>query len=264
VNRPGRVLATWGPPLALLAGLVLLWQAWVVIQGTEPYVLPSPGRIVGAAWTSAHLLPEHVGVTLLEAVIGLVLGAVIGAAVAVAVATVPLVRRVLEPLLVVSQTVPMLVLAPLLVLWFGFGYSPKIVVVALIAFFPVAVSTAQGLQGADRDLVELVRGMGATPRQTLRMVQLPAAVPAFFAGLRIAAAYAVAGAVVGEWVGAERGLGIFITRSQASYRVDRIFVAVVLISALSMALFAIVTQAGRWAAPWDHRSHPSPSSEENR
>jgi putative hydroxymethylpyrimidine transport system permease protein len=158
----------------------------------------------------------------------------------------------------------MLVLAPLLVLWFGFGLTPKVVVVALIAFFPVAVSTSQGLRGADRDLVELVRGMGASPRQTLRMVQLPAAVPAFFSGLRIAAAYSVAGAVVGEWVGAERGLGIFITRSQASYRVDRIFVAVVLIAALSMALFALVTQLGRLAAPWDHQpgtAGPDPRKE---
>jgi ABC-type nitrate/sulfonate/bicarbonate transport system permease component len=245
--------------------LVLAWEAWVVIQDTEPYVLPSPGRIVGAAWTSAPILPGHVGVTLFEAVAGLLLGALVGVAVAVAVAAVPLVRRVLEPLLVVSQTIPMLVLAPLLVLWFGFGLTPKVVVVALIAFFPVAVSTSQGLRGADRDLVELVRGMGASPRQTLRMVQLPAAVPAFFSGLRIAAAYSVAGAVVGEWVGAERGLGIFITRSQASYRVDRIFVAVVLIAVLSMALFTLVTRIGHLAAPWDHRpgtAGPEPRKEQ--
>lgn len=253
MSTPVRLARTWAPPLALLAALVAFWQVWVVVRGIEPYVLPSPGRIAGAAWSSAHLLPEHLGITMLEAVAGLLVGGLVGGLTAVAVATVPLVRRVLEPLLVVSQTIPMLVLAPLLVLWFGFGLTPKVVVVALIAFFPVAVSTTQGLRGADGDLVELVRSMGAGRRQTVRMVLLPAAVPAFFAGLRIAAAYAVTGAVVGEWVGAERGLGIFITRSQASYRVDRIFVAVVLIAALSMALFALVTQVGRWAAPWDDR-----------
>lgn len=259
-----RRVRTWGPPLLLLGALVGAWELWVVVDDTPAYVLPSPGRIAGAAWSSASLLPGHVGVTVVEAVAGLVAGAVVGLLVAVAIATVDVVRRVLEPLLVVSQTVPMLVLAPLLVLWFGFGLTPKIVVVALIAFFPVAVATAQGLAGADPELADLVRGMGAGRRQVLAVVQLPAAVPAFFAGLRIAAAYAVAGAVVGEWVGAERGLGVFITRSQASYQVDRIFVTVAVIAGLSMALFALVTAAGHLAAPWDRRPGSPDSISEGR
>jgi ABC-type nitrate/sulfonate/bicarbonate transport system permease component len=189
-----------------------------------------------------------------EAVLGLLVGAVVGGLLAVVVASVPLARRALYPLLVGSQTVPMIVLAPLLVLWFGYGLTPKIVVVALIVFFPVVVSTVSGLTSVDAEMVELVRSMGASRRQVLRMVLVPAAVPAFFSGLRISAAYAVAGAVVGEWVGASNGLGIFIDRSKASFRVDRVFVAVVIVAVLSMVLFGIVGLLARIASPWRYAS----------
>ncbi|MEJ5222802.1 MAG: ABC transporter permease subunit, partial [Tepidiforma sp.] len=135
-------------------------------------------------------------------------------------------------LLVVSQTIPMVVLAPLLIVWFGFGMTPKVVVVALWGFFPVAVATADGLMHADREMVGLVRSMGANRLQVLRYIAVPAALPAFFSGLKIAAAYAVGGAVVGEWIGASSGLGLYITRAQTSFRVDRVFVAVVLIALL--------------------------------
>ena len=170
----------------------------------------------------------------------------------------PLARRLLEPLLVASQTIPMIVLAPLLVIWFGIGATPKIVVVALITFFPVAISTAAGLAGADPDLVELVRSMGARPGQVLRVVRVPAAIPSFFAGLRIAAAYAVAGAVIGELVAGDRGLGVFINRSRSSFQVDRIFVAVVVVAVLSALLFAAVGVLARLASPWQRPPSPLP------
>jgi ABC-type nitrate/sulfonate/bicarbonate transport system permease component len=144
----------------------------------------------------------------------------------------------------------MVVLAPLLVLWFGFGLTPKVVVVALIALFPVAISTVGGLVGADGEQIELLRSMGAGRRDILRLILLPSATPAFFAGLRIAAAYAIAGAVIGEWVGASSGLGLFLTRSQNSFRVDRVFVGVAVIAVLSVALFGIVDLLARLAAPW--------------
>lgn len=247
-----RALRRWGPPALLLAALVGLWQAWVVVNDTPAYVLPSPARIGGAFIDSAPLLPGHVLATVVEAVLGLLVGAVVGVALAVLVASVPLARRTLEPLLVASQTIPMIVLAPLLALWFGIGATPKIVVVALITFFPVAVSTISGLTAADPDLLDLVRSMGAGPGRVLRTVRIPSAIPSFFAGLRIAAAYAVAGAVIGELVAGDRGLGIFISRSRSSFRVDRIFVAVVLISVVSAGLFALVGAAARLASPWQH------------
>jgi ABC-type nitrate/sulfonate/bicarbonate transport system permease component len=253
-------LRRWAPAAALLAGLVGVWELYVILWRPAPYVLPSPGRIGEAFVESWPLLPTHVATTVTEALVGLAIGAVAGAVLAVVITAVPLARRVLDPVLVASQTVPMIVLAPLLVLWFGIGTSPKIIVVALITFFPVAVSTTAGLTGVDPDLVDLVRSMGARPGQVLRTVRLPAAVPAFFAGLRIAAAYAVAGAVVAEYVVAQRGLGVFIERSRRSFQVDRIFVAVVIIAALSAALFAAVGLAARLASPWHATTHPEEAS----
>ncbi len=238
------------PSLVLVAALVGGWQVVVSARGIAPYLLPAPARIADAFVSARALLAAPVLTTTQEAVAGLLIGAAVGAALAVVLAAAPVVRRAVYPLLVASQTVPMIVLAPLLVLWFGYGLAPKIVVVALIVFFPVAVSTVAGLTSVDREMVDLVRSMGAGRLQVLRIVLVPAAVPAFFSGLRISAAYAVAGAVVGEWVGASSGLGIFIDRSKASFRVDRVFVAVVIIALLSMALFALVGLGARLASPW--------------
>ena len=245
-----RVLGRWVPPALLLAALVAVWEVWVIVRHTPKYVVPSPGRVAGAFFESAHLLPGHVATTVEEALIGLVVGAAAGVALAALLVLVPLARRVLEPLLVTSQTIPMIVLAPILAFWFGIGIAPKILVVALITFFPVAVSTASGLTDVDPEMVELVRSMGASPRRTLRVVAVPHAVPAFFAGLRIAAAYAVAGAVIGELVGGQRGLGVFITREKASFRMDRLLVAVFVIAALSSILFALINVLARLATPW--------------
>lgn len=245
-----RALREYLPPLVLLAALIGLWEAWVAVADTPAYRLPAPSAIWRAFVEGRDVLPTHVATTVVEALAGLFVGAVAGVGVAIAVHAIALVRRVLYPLLVGSQTVPMVVLAPLLVLWFGFGYTPKVVVVALIVFFPVAISTAAGLETADHDLADLVRSMGGTRTDVFRHVLAPAAVPAFFSGLRIAAAYAVAGAVVGEWVGAEHGLGIYITRSQASFRVDQVFVAVALVALLSLVLFGLVHLGARLASPW--------------
>jgi len=253
---PGGV-RRWAPPLLLLAALVGLWELWVIVAGTPAYLLPSPGRVASAAVDASSLLPAHIGITMLEAVAGLLAGAVAGGALALLVASVPLAHRVLEPLLVASQTIPMIVLAPLLVIWFGIGITPKVVVVALITFFPVVVSTTAGLTAVDPDLLDLVRSMGARPGQILRVVRVPSAVPSFFAGLRIAAAYAVAGAVIGELVAGNRGLGVFINRSSASFRIDRVFVAVVVVAILSAALFAAIGVLARVAAPWLHPPIPS-------
>jgi len=247
VRRPGRLA-----PLALLVGLVAVWQVWVMAAQVADYLVPAPTQIVAALVSSRGLLAGPVLTTSAEALLGLALGAACGVGLAAAIAGVGLLRRLLYPLLVVSQTVPMVVLAPLLVLWFGYGLTPKVIVVALIVFFPVVVSTVGGLAGADSEMVDLVRSMGGSRAQVLRTVLVPAAVPAFFDGLKISSAYAIAGAVVGEWVGAQNGLGVFIDRARASYAVDRVFVAVALIAALSMALFGAVSLAARLASPWQY------------
>lgn len=243
-------VARWLPPTALVAVLLGCWEVGVRVLETPAYILPPPSAIVTAFGEVRPLLGEHIVTTGTEALAGIVTGALAGVALAVGVWAVPLFRRLTYPLLVASQTVPMVVLAPLLVLWFGFGLTPKVVVVALIAVFPVAISTVQGLAGADAEQIDLLRSMGAQRRDILRLVLIPSATPAFFAGLRIASAYAIAGAVIGEWVGASSGLGLFLTRSQASFRVDRVFVGVAVIVVLSVALFGVVDLLARIAAPW--------------
>ncbi len=257
-QRPGAEPSTtrgwvlrWLPPVLLVVALLAFWQLWVSVRHVDAFVLPTPGRIVRAAWQSASLLPHHIWATVLASLAGLVAGALAGIVLAVLIVQIRVVRQVLYPLLVISQTIPMIVLAPLLIIWFGFGLTPRIVVVALIVFFPVLVSIVSAIDQADPDLLDLVRSMGAGRRQVMRIVLLPSAVPAFFAGLRIAAAYTVGGAVIAEFVNPNGGgLGVFITRSRQAYAVDRIFVAVVIVGLLTAVLFAAVDVAARLASPW--------------
>lgn len=245
------------PAGVVLAVGVVIWELWVNVRNVPAYVLPAPSRIWRAGLDSRSVLGEHVTTTAYEAVLGLVCGATLGVVLAVIVSGCSLARRVLYPVLVASQTIPMIVIAPLFVLWFGFGLTPKVVVVGLITFFPVAIATSGGLTGSDPELIDLVRSMGGSRQDVLRHVLVPNAVPALFDGLRIAAAYTVAGAVVAEWTGAEQGLGIFMSRSQASFRVDQVLVAVVIVASLSTLLFIAVGLVARLASPWRYvRSSP--------
>ncbi|MEZ5260923.1 MAG: ABC transporter permease [Acidimicrobiales bacterium] len=242
-----------GPPALFVALLVAAWELWARRSDDPNPVLPAPSKIWRAFLDTAHLLPDHLAATLTETALGGVLGVTAGVVSAVVVSGSSLARRVLQPLLVVSQTVPVQVLAPLLVLWTGFGLLPKIIVVALVVYFPVAVATAGGLQGVDPDLVELVRSFGAGRAVLLRMVMIPAALPGLFSGLRISLTYAVAGAVIGETIGAQRGLGLYLARSQRGFRYDQVFVGVIVIALLSVALFSLVSVLARVSCPWQRR-----------
>jgi len=257
--RGGRLLGRWGgaaweyaPALVLLVALVGVWELMVEVLDTRPYILPAPSAIWEAFIDKGHLLPNHIRATAIEAVLGLVAAAGGGVLLAVLIASIPLARRVLYPIIVTSQTVPAIVLAPLLMVWVGIGLESKLIVVALVGFFPIVVSTVDGLASADRDMVALVRSMGASRVEELRHALIPSAIPGFFAGLKIAAAYSVIGAVIAEWVAAKEGLGIFIIRSQASFRIDQIFVAIAVIALLSIALFVAVHLLARVASPWKY------------
>ena len=164
--------------------------------------------------------------------------------------TVPWLRRARYPLLVTSQTIPILALAPLLIIWFGFGMTPKVIIVALFCFFPIAINTADGLSSADPELLSLLRAMGASRGQIWRKVRLPASLPYFFSGLRIAAAYCIVGAIIGEWVGGNLGLGIYMLRSSNAFKTEQVFAAIVVSSLLSLALFGLVYLAERLLLPW--------------
>jgi ABC-type nitrate/sulfonate/bicarbonate transport system permease component len=240
------------PPLLLIALMVLLWHVAATRSGLSAFILPSPAQVLQAGWETRALLGAAIGTTLLETAIGLAVALVLGVAIAAAMDLSPFVRRALYPLLVVSQTVQILAIAPLLIIWFGFGLLPKIIIVVLICFFPLAVSTADGLASADPDLISLLRAMGARREQIWRMVRLPAALPAFFSGLRVAVTYSVVGATIGEWVGGTEGLGLYMLRSKNALATDQVFVAIVITSALSIALYALVYAIELAALPWYH------------
>lgn len=240
------------PPLALAAFLIFAWHATAVRTGLPAFILPSPLQVLRAGWETRHLLLSAIGVTLAETILGLAVALALGVAIAAAMDLSSVLRRALYPILVTSQTVQILAIAPLFIIWFGFGLLPKVLIVVLVCFFPLAVSTADGLASADPDHVALLRSMGARRRQIWSMVRLPAALPSFFSGLRVAVTYSVVGATIGEWVGGSAGLGLYMLRSKNALATDQVFVAIVVTSTISIGFFALVYWLERKALPWYH------------
>jgi ABC-type nitrate/sulfonate/bicarbonate transport system permease component len=238
------------PPVVFLIALIGAWELYVRARGIADYVLPAPSQVWRALVDMAPDLGPDIRATVIEATLGLGLAAVTGVVFAAVIALWQFARRAVYPLLVISQTVPALVLAPILIVWLGFGLLPKVVVVALVGFFPIVVSTVDGLVGADPERIDLVRSFGAGRFERLRLVQVPSALPSFFAGLKIAATYAVVGAVIGEWMGSSEGLGLVMTRASRAFRTDRVFAAIVVVALVSLALFAAVSLLARFATPW--------------
>lgn len=258
-ERAGWRIPRWAGevfPPALFIGLAIL--AWTLLAGgLSSFILPSPAEVIAAGWATRAPLLEAIGATMLETAIGLTIALALGVALAAAMDLSPFLRRALYPLLVASQTVQILAIAPLLIIWFGFGLTSKVLVVVLICFFPLAVSTADGLASSDPDHVALLRSMGATRGEIWRMVRLPSALPAFFSGLRVAVTYSVVGATIGEWVGGSAGLGLYLLRSKNALRTDQVFVAMLITTLLSIGLFALVYVVERAALPWYHSAERS-------
>lgn len=237
-------------PLALFVSLILIWEFLTWWLDTPVFILPRPTQILTALVTDWPIIVPHIGQTMIEVALGMFFAVLAGLITAGLLDFSPGFRQAFYPLLVISQTIPILALAPLLVIWFGFGLIPKVLIVTLFCYFPIAINTADGLTSSSPEHIELLQGMGATPWQVWRLVRLPAALPYFFSGLRIAATYSVVGAVVGEWVGASKGLGIYLLRSGAGFKAPQVFSAIVVISILSILLFGIVFITERWMLPW--------------
>jgi len=250
LRRPPRWLQEAAPPAGLLVLLVALWQIVADRSGLSAFILPSPAQVLRAGFETRFLLLNAIGVTMLETMVGLAVALVLGVAIAALMDFSLLARRALYPLLVASQTVQILAIAPILIIWFGFGLLPKVIIVVLFCFFPLAVSTADGLMSADPDQVALLRAMGAQRSQIWRMVRLPAALPSFFSGLRLAVTYSVVAATVGEWVGGSAGLGLYMLRSKNALATDQVFVAMLVTSLLSIGLFVLVYLIERGSLPW--------------
>ena len=251
VNRSRLSPARW-PWAAILtvAGALLAWEAAVRLRGTPPFLLPAPSRIAATLVDQAPLLWLDALVTGGEMLGGLVLGTALGVAAALAMAQSRLVERALGPLLVVSQALPVFAIAPLLVVWLGFGTASKLAMVALIIFFPVSTSLFEGLRRTPTEFVDLVRTYAAGRRDTLVKVRLPAAMPALAAGLKVAAAIAPLGAIVGEWVGSSSGLGLVMLHANARMQTDTVFAGLAILAVFSLALWGLVGALTRRLVFW--------------
>ena len=245
-----RTLTTTLPSVALLAALLLLWQWYASLPGVDAQILPTPLAVWNVLTGQRDILWEHMLVTLQETMIGFAAALAAGVFFGTLIDFSPWLRRAIYPLLVTSQTIPIIILAPLLVLWFGFGLTSKSIVVLLVCFFPIVVALADGLRSADPEMIRLFRAFGAGRFRIFWTVRLPGALPSLFSGIRIAIAYSVIGAIFGEYVGASAGLGFYMQLKQHSFATAGVLAAIVVTALMSIALFALVAVVERVALPW--------------
>lgn len=232
--------------VAAAAALALaLWQALVVLAALPPFILPGPIRVATALWENRALIAFNALFTIAEVLAGLVLGALLGAGTAIWLASAPSVRALVQPILVFSQAVPVFALAPILTLWLGYGLASKVVMAVLIIYFPVTSAFLDGLAGTPQGFLDLARCMGASRRGTMWRVRVPAALPSLASGLRLAAVYAPIGAVIGEWVGASRGLGYLMLLANGRAKTDLMFAALIVLATLTVLLHAGVDALAR-------------------
>ena len=247
-----RRLASYGPAFVLAISLLALWELYVRVKQVNPVFLPAPTAIIQALVNNWGVIYDNTVQTLLETVLGMGAAILLGLLLAILLNASSWLRRAIYPLLVTSQTIPIITLAPLLLIWIGFDIRPKIIVVTLYCFFPIAVACADGLASAEPDLLNLLHSMRASRWQTLWLVRLPGAMPAFFSGLRIAATYSVTGAIFGEYVGGFKGLGIYMEKATNSFATVLVFAAILVTAVLSIVLFGLVSIIERIALPWYH------------
>jgi putative hydroxymethylpyrimidine transport system permease protein len=234
-------------PILVCFGLLVVWQALVWATSVPPFILPGPDRVLQALVANASILVAHAGVTLTEMLLGLLLGTALGLMSALTLAYVRPIRPWLLPVLVVSQAIPVFALAPVLVLWLGYGMASKVAMASLIIFFPVTGSFYDGLRRTEPGWLELARTMDATPASILWRVQVPAALPALASGLRVAAAVVPIGAVVGEWVGASAGLGYLMLHANGRMQIDLMFAALFVLALMALGFYFLLDAAlGRW------------------
>lgn len=238
------------PALALLAALIGLWELMAKAFAIDNYILPAPSEVAKALVDDRALLASDSWVTLKEIVLGFLLAVVVGMASAIALHFSGAFRRAAYPLLIASQTVPVIVLAPILVIAFGYDIRPKLAIVALVCFFPIAVNALDGLRSVDRDLVKMMRTIDAGRWAIFRRVELPASLPYAFSGARVAATVAAIGAVFGEWVGSSQGLGHLMLQATAQLQTARVFAAIVILTFFATGLFGLVVVVERTFLPW--------------
>jgi len=243
-------LRLWAAPVTILLGIVVLWELWVQVWDIPKWQLPSPSEIGRELAASRSLLLEHTLVTLEEIILGFVAALTSGLVLATAIAYSRILERSVYPIVIASQTVPIIAIAPLLLIWVGYGIAPKVIVVALICFYPIAVNTVDGLKAVDPDMVNMMKTLGASRWQVFTKLQMPTAMPYMFSGIKVGISVSVIAAVIGEWVGASAGLGYLITYSQPLFLTARVFAAIVVLSVMGISLFVLASVVERMMLPW--------------
>jgi ABC-type nitrate/sulfonate/bicarbonate transport system permease component len=237
-------------PLVPLDGIILIWQLLSVSGVIPGYMLPSPARVIAAFMADFSLLMRHLRHTLLEAMAGLALAAAAALVLAITMDANRFIKQSFSPLLLLTQTIPTIAIAPLLILWMGYGSAPKITLVFIVCFFPMTIGLLGAFARADGDAIKLLKSMGASRRQIYQYIKLPQALPAFFSGLKIAGSYSIVGAVISEWLGGNAGLGVYMIRVRRSYSFDKMFAVIFLTSVLSIVLIKLIAIIQRAAMPW--------------
>ena len=242
------------PALLILAALAL-WEACVHLMAVPLYVLPAPSQVLLALVQDIPALARHACVTMAEALLGMGISLALSLVLGILMDAFPTFKRCIYPLLVVTQTVPMIVLAPIFIIYMGFGLAPKILTVVMMCFFPVAVSFADGMAQVDAGYVNLLRAYGASRLQLYTLAKIPAALPSLLSGLKVAATYSVSGAVVGEWIASQEGLGYYLLRVKNNYMLDKVFACVLVIILLSLAMNGLIRLMQRRLAPQTTKQH---------
>lgn len=246
------IISKLSPAVSLFA-VILIWAAATGFDLVPSFMLPSPAAVAKSFVSDFSLLLQHARVTLTEAFLGLLLGVVLAFLLATLMDRFEILYKAIYPLLVITQTVPTIAVAPLLVLWQGFGMAPKITLVVLTTFFPIAVSLLDGYRCADPDAINLLRSMGAGRVKIFRYIKFPSALGSFFAGLKVSASYAVVGAVVAEWLGGFEGLGVYMTRVRKAYAFDKMFAVIIFTTFISLLLMWGVSVLRKLVMPWERK-----------
>lgn len=239
----------WQPILVILLFLIF-WQLCIKLFKIEAWLLPGPITILKEGIKSYDSLVPHVLSTVQLTIFGFLVGTLLGLMIAIVLHLIPGFKEAFYPLLILSQNVPIIVLAPLLIIWFGFGVFPKLMIISLVCFFPVTVSALDGFRQTPTNLINYMKMAGATKSQLFWKLECPYSLPSIFSGLKISATYSVMGAVISEWLGAKTGIGVFMTLASSSFRTDRVFVSIFIIMFLSMFFFGVIVLLERMTVKW--------------
>lgn len=238
------------PAVIAIAVILAVWECISRLEIVPSYMLPAPSNVFKALINDLPLILKHSSVTLLEAFYGLCIGILLAFVIATIMDNVLMLYKAFYPILIITQTIPTIAIAPILVLWMGFGMAPKITLVVITTFFPITVGLLDGYRGVKKDSIDLMRAMGANKIQIFLHAKIPASLPHFFSGLKVSASYAVVGAVISEWLGGFEGLGVYMTRVKKAYEFDKMFAVIIFIVAISLLLMQAVNIIKNIFMPW--------------